>query len=76
MDSDIDILSWRELRDRLLAAKARIERLENFIRSQALCPCCEEYEQCVDGCTFRDDCFAEWERMDEARRVLRGDNGP
>jgi hypothetical protein len=52
---------------------ARIERLESYIRSQALCPCCEEYEECVSECTLHDDCYDESQRMNEARRVLRGE---
>ena len=35
------------------------------------CPCCEESDACLDGCTFADDCPAEHERMVAARAALR-----
>jgi hypothetical protein len=56
--------------------QSTINRLSDYIRSQALCPCCEEYEECVPECTLHDDCYDEWQRMQRARRVLRGDDGP
>jgi hypothetical protein len=61
---------------KIAAMQATINRLSDFIRSQALCPCCEEYEVCDPQCTLHDDCYDEWQRVKEARRVLRGDDGP
>ena len=58
------------------AKQAEIVRLREYVRSQALCPCCEQYERCVPGCTFREDAAFGWEEMEAARAVLRGDDGP
>lgn len=30
-------------------------KLIEFVRYYAQCPCCTEYEICVDECTFADD---------------------
>ena len=83
-DQADDYKAGMERQDRLITVMqldldrkhAEIVRLREFIRSQALCPCCEQYEQCVPGCTFRDDSVTGWEEMDAARAVLSGDDGP
>jgi hypothetical protein len=58
------------------AKQAEIVRLREYVRSQALCPYCDEYERCVDGCTFHEDNDVDWEAMEAARAVLRRDDSP
>lgn len=59
------------LEGELLKARARIKKLESFASSFAKCPCCDETETCVTGCTFENDCPEEFERMMLARYSLK-----
>ena len=37
----------------------------------ARCICCDEVEECVDECTFSEDCPSDAERMEYVRGVLK-----
>lgn len=37
----------------------------------ARCICCDEVEECVDECTFAEDCPTDAERMEYVRDALR-----
>ena len=50
-------------------------RLRDFAGQFAMCPCCDEYESCLDGCTYEEDCASvghseDYERMIAARKAL------
>lgn len=54
--------------------------LIEFIRGIAYCPCCARMDECEPDCTIREDSEAlggeawyRYERMVEARAVLRGE---
>lgn len=53
----------------------RIERLSDFAKTFAMCPCCNKLAQCDEDCTFESDMtrtgqteFIEW--MKNARSAL------
>ncbi len=53
----------------------RIRKLESYLERDALCPCCDELEQCNDECTFEKDsylnhCYDRYHRMIEVRNLL------
>ena len=50
--------------------KDEIARLRGFLFGDAICPCCQEVEVCIDGCTFAQDAPSDAERMAEVREVL------
>lgn len=60
-----------ELERELNVANSRIEKLKAFVLPFANCPCCNENEMCVTGCTFGNDCPEEFERMILAREALK-----
>lgn len=69
-----------KLEGRLVAEQARvsklqaeIERLREYIAYDANCPCCNQNEECEEGCTFKDDCPDGAEKMEMARKILRGE---
>lgn len=54
--------------------------LIEFIKGMTYCPCCTSFEECDPECTYKEDCEAlggeawyRYERMIEARAVLRGE---
>ena len=51
-----------------------IERLREFARMYANCPCCDEYRKCVEDCTFAEDCPQDVDTMRAARYALYGDD--
>jgi len=51
--------------------KAAFEKLREYALADALCPCCDQTETCLDGCTFAEDCPTEAERMVRAREALK-----
>jgi hypothetical protein len=51
-------------------AAAYIERLRDYVRTDARCPCCDTTERCEDDCTFASDCPVQWQRMVAARQTL------
>lgn len=59
------------LEGELANARARIKKLESFASYFSHCPCCDETETCVAGCTFENDCPEEFERMMLARYALK-----
>ena len=51
-----------------------LERLRAYIATDARCPCCEETETCLDGCTYEQDVGTysdDYQRMIGAREVLK-----
>ena len=53
----------------------RVEPLVGYILSIALCPCCVEDKECSEDCTLQDDDPTGYNRMLEARALLRSDMG-
>ena len=49
---------------------AEIERLRDYVRTEARCPCCDTTERCESDCTFAADCPVQWQRMVAAREAL------
>lgn len=47
----------------------RVEKVFEFVHALCLCPCCQEYQSCSDGCTFETDAPHDYEFMMEARSV-------
>jgi len=56
--------------DVVLWAVAELERLREYARAHARCPCCDNAERCEDDCTLAADCPAEWQLMVAARTAL------
>jgi hypothetical protein len=56
--------------EHLMEAAAEIERLREYVRTDAQCPCCDTTERCADDCAFAADCPAQWQRMVAARKTL------
>jgi hypothetical protein len=54
-------------------AAGRILALERYVIEECLCPCCEQTDVCLGGCTFADDCPDEAEAMEYARSVMMGE---
>jgi hypothetical protein len=52
---------------------SKTKRMEEWIKGFCDCPCCGELEQCLEGCTFAEDCPNEAELMRDARDLLYGD---
>ena len=48
----------------------KIEKLSEFVRYYANCPCCDRDEKCADDCTFKHDDAVEHDVMIQAREVL------
>ena len=58
----------------VIAARKAVKKLSgllNFVTYRATCPCCEQIQECVDGCTFEEDCPDAHADMVEARAVLK-----
>jgi hypothetical protein len=51
--------------------RAEVERLRDFALYYARCPCCQEVETCVGGCTFASDALNDAEAMEIARAALK-----
>ena len=51
--------------------KESLERMRGFIEFYAYCPCCEESEVCLDGCTFSVDSPVGYDVMQDAREALK-----
>ena len=60
------------LRKQLAAALAQRDAAYGFMAYYINCPCCEEKETCLDGCTFHKDCPEEARVMAEAREAMQG----
>jgi hypothetical protein len=78
-DKDMDFDKWREAfeagsKSEIQEVTDRIERLEDYARFDANCPCCDGTEACGDGCTFAEDCPNDVPRMEAARYALGGGN--
>jgi hypothetical protein len=55
--------------------QGKIESLIDFLKGEALCPCCELHDRCAQDCTYEADCltvgqYSRFERMNEVRSVL------
>ena len=61
-----------ELETQLDFALAQRDAAHGFMAYYLFCPCCEETETCLDGCTFRKDCPDEARVMAEAREAMQG----
>lgn len=48
----------------------KIEKLSEFVRYYANCPCCDQDGKCADNCTFAHDDAVEHDVMIQAREVL------
>lgn len=57
--------------------RAENERLRSYVTTNASCPCCEETEQCLPECTFKDDAPGwgnrSYDDVLQARAALRGE---
>lgn len=49
----------------------KIERLKSFVSYYANCPCCDRNEECLEGCTFKDDLPNDYDIMQDAREVMK-----
>jgi len=49
----------------------KLKLLRDFLKVDAFCPCCEQYCDCLDGCTFAADALNEFEEMQEVRKILK-----
>jgi len=49
----------------------KLEKLTQFAKGCAICPCCEQVEKCVEGCTFEQDSHYAYELMTAAREALK-----
>lgn len=56
---------------RKMLQNEKIEYLRSFFEMDAICPCCCETEVCAEDCTFKDDAPADFEKMENARKVLK-----
>ena len=57
-------------REQVDAAIAERDRLLAYVRREAACPCCDQPQQCDDGCTLHLDDPDGFERLQAARNVL------
>jgi len=48
----------------------KIKLLRDFLKVDAFCPCCEQYCECLEGCTFAVDAPNEFEEMNAVRKIL------
>lgn len=48
-----------------------ISNLYDELIVDARCICCDEVDECVDECTFSEDCPDDFERMEYVRGALR-----
>lgn len=69
--NEVKRLQGIEAERELNVANSRIEKLKAFVLPFANCPCCNENEMCVTGCTFGNDCPEEFDRMILAREALK-----
>jgi len=53
-----------------LTDQCRLEKLVDFVRYYANCPCCDNDEKCDDDCTFEDDDAMGYGVMVHAREAL------
>ena len=58
------------LPERVRAMRIALERMQEWIEGDCTCPCCAGVQECVDGCTFAEDCPSDANRMESARAVL------
>ena len=66
---------WPGVRMRQVSALCdEIERLRNYLGYDANCPCCDQSDECADGCTFSDDAPDAHAHMMEVRSVLKPHN--
>lgn len=47
-------------------------RMREWLIGDCNCPCCEQDQHCLDGCTFANDSPAGAERMAGARKAVFG----
>ena len=68
-----DQFAWQgagEVADAVEQLAAEVERLREYVRTDARCPCCDTTERCAGDCTFAADCPVQWQRMVAARETL------
>jgi len=66
--TEADIMGQPCVRTRIAELKAELERLREYVRSDAYCPCCGDH-----GPNHSHDCEYRDERMELAREVLYGE---
>jgi len=49
----------------------KLKLLRDFLECDAFCPCCAQYRDCIDGCTFAVDAPNEFEEMQDVRKILK-----
>lgn len=49
----------------------KIEKLEAFVSYYANCPCCDQNEECLEGCTFKEDLPDDYALMQDAREAMK-----
>lgn len=59
-------------------AAAEIRRMRDYLEPLCHCPCCDQDQACLDGCTWEKDAIVRdgksgWERMMEARAARWGE---
>jgi hypothetical protein len=61
----------RKLSQDLYAYRLAYERLRDWAEGECICPCCQEKETCLDGCTFEEDAPSDAEVMHGWRETLK-----
>lgn len=56
-----------------MTTQTRLEKLKDFVRYYANCPCCQSDDECVYDCSFADDDPNAYEVMQMARDALKDD---
>jgi len=51
-----------------------LDRLTDYVMTLCFCPCCGECQDCLSGCTYRDDDPDGWGNLAEARQAMWGDS--
>ena len=49
----------------------KLKLLRDFLEVDAFCPCCEQYCDCLEGCTFAVDAPNKFEEMNAVRKILK-----
>lgn len=61
-----------ECYDTIGALVADRDRLSDWLKGDAECPCCTQMDICEPDCTYSKDCSTEAFAMETVRSVLRG----
>jgi len=55
----------------VLNQQQKIQKLQAFVAYYATCPCCNEDEECSEGCTFKEDDWNAYDMMQLAREAMK-----